>query len=140
MKNTYPDWLVPTKIAIKLKKMGFDEPCICYQNLTYKKADSTKDLSKIYNSNINFKCVKNSEHINDDITFGVSIPTWEQVFKWFRDKGFMITLINHKNKSKFDFYNEKINNGTHCTRVFKTYEEARTGVVTELIKIYKENI
>jgi hypothetical protein len=141
MENKYPNWLIPIETAKKLKEAGFDEPCVCYTRLSYNETNISNCVPDVsYSSFGKLDSIKNSEHINDDITFGISLPTWEQVFEWFRNKGFMITLINYEDESKFSFYNMKIRGGVHYVGTFKTYEEAREELVNRLTKVYKENI
>lgn len=41
MENTYPNWLVPIKIAKRLKEIGFDEPCLI-TNHNYAYDDDTE--------------------------------------------------------------------------------------------------
>lgn len=81
--NNYPNWLVPLEIAKELKDIGFDEPCNHYVRI------SNDDIKlKINHSSIGLVILKrNSEYLNDDIASFVTIPTWEQVFEWFREKG-----------------------------------------------------
>ena len=86
MENNYTNWLVPLNIALQLKGVGFDEICVCYGRIVYNKISNKKYIPYVsHNFYSKLKGIKNSEHINDDITFGISIPTWEQVFAWFRE-------------------------------------------------------
>ena len=124
MKNkNYPNWLVPLEIAKELKEIGFDMVC---QNW------------HVYESfiSVNFTYLDRYRKNNYDVT---TIPTWEQVFEWFRNKGFIITLIDYEDESKFSFYNMKIKGGVHYASTFKTYEEAREALINKLIETYKTN-
>ena len=134
--NNYPDWLVPLELAKELKEIGFDEPCNHYVRI------SNDDIKlKINHSSIGLVILKrNSEYLNDDIASFVTIPTWEQVFEWFREKGFRITLINYEDVSKFSFFNMKIKGGVYYAGAFYTYEEARKELVNKLIEVYGNNI
>ena len=134
-ENNYPSWLVPVEIAKKLKEIGFDLPV---QNKTA--TDVLK--SKRYKEENKIWC---SEHIlkrggyNANCTEkGISIPTYEQVFEWFRDKGFSITIENHEDSTKIMFYNMTISNGKHFKWELPTYEQAREALVKKLINIYKK--
>lgn len=124
MKNkNYPNWLVPLDIAKELKKIGFDMVCQNWQ--AYESFVS-----------VNFTYLDRYRKNNYDVT---TIPTWEQVLEWFREKGFMITLINYEDESKFSFFNMKIKGGVYYAGAFYTYEEAREELVKTLIKTYKTN-
>ena len=61
---------VPYELAIKLKELGFDEPCFAYFNAFNKKL--LLDLS-------------NNRTGNDDERW-ISAPTFSQAFRWFREK------------------------------------------------------
>ena len=121
--QNYPSWLVPIEIAKELKEIGFDMVCQNWQ--AYESFVS-----------VNFTYLDRYRKNNYDVT---TIPTWEQVLEWFREKGFMITLINYEDESKFSFFNIKIKGGVYYAGAFYTYEEARGELVKTLIKTYKTN-
>lgn len=134
-KLNYPTWLVPLEIAQELKVIGFDVPCH-FHFLYYHGWEMLKKRGDEYGFITSNSCrayvVENHNAIGK-----LSVPTWEQVFQWFRDKGFMITLINYEDVSKFSFYNMKIRGGVYYAEAFKTYEQAREELVYKLIEIYK---
>ena len=66
--------------------------------------------------------------------------TWEQVFEWFRDRGFRISLENHEDSTKFMFYNMKISEGKHFRGEFSSYEKAREELINKLIEVYENSI
>ena len=142
MKNKYPNWLVPIEITKNLKEIGFDEPCVCYTRLSYNETNTSNCVPDVsYSSFGKLDGVKNSEHINDDITFGISIPTWEQVFEWFNLRGLYETIDYEGNEV---YTIRVIIKGTPSVstdnRKYFTYGEAREVLVNELIRIYKEFI
>jgi len=59
---------IPYELALKLKQLGFDEPCLASWNLF------TNELN--YNG---FPSTFQSEDV-------VQLPTYSQVFRWFREK------------------------------------------------------
>ena len=126
--NNYPNWLVSLEIAKELKAIGFHE---LVQNSYY----SNKGTERILSSTLRLE--KKSLADANILNFLVSLPTWEQVFEWFRGKGFNITLENHQDSTKFMFYNMKINEGKHFKGEFSNYEEAREDLVKALIQTYK---
>ena len=63
------------EMALELKKLGFDEPCICGYN------DYNLLRSKI-SSSFDGDFVKWDEKYDKDL----KAPLYQQVFKWFREK------------------------------------------------------
>ena len=136
--NNHPNWLVPIHIARKLKEIGFDIPCTFLW-------DSSEDSN-------NLRCYLDEHpeeegvylpacfNYNAPNTSGyyiyTSLPTWEQVLEWFREKGFRIFLENHEDSTKFMFYNMGINEGKHFKGEYSNYEEAREALIREMINIY----
>ena len=135
--QNHPNWLVPLEIAKELKTIGFNKPCHFYF-LYYHGWEMLKKRGDEYGFITSNSCrayvVENHNGIGN-----LSIPTWEQVLEWFREKGFMITLINYEDESKFSFFNMKIKGGVYYAGAFYTYEEARGELVKTLIKTYKTN-
>ena len=134
--ENYPEWLVPLEIARKINELKIlnSEILVCNDNYygwyrneeTY---DYDNDGDFIVYTALEASNWKNS---NLEPTY-----TWEQVFEWFREKGFRITLENHEDSTKFIFYNMEIKEGKHFKGEFSTYEEAREALIKELIRIYK---
>lgn len=140
MKNkNFPTWLVPLEIAKELKKIWFDEPCNHYVRI------SNDDIKlKINHSSIGLVILKrNSEYLNDDIASFVTIPTWEQVFEWFREKGFesYIGIDNHSYIDEASYYFYAITNilgvEIDVKGDFDDYNVVREALVIELIRTYQ---
>ena len=74
--ENYPSWLVPVGMAKSLKKAGFDSPCEFFLPLDIYEDFNTDELSFDYNR----------YNYNSEIGY-LSIPTYDQVFEWFRSKG-----------------------------------------------------
>nr|DAN72897.1 MAG TPA: hypothetical protein [Caudoviricetes sp.] len=146
-KLNYPTWLVPLDIAQELKAIGFDESCtfaIDYTQLI--EPFLVQDCNKGYNvvfcgemKNLTYKTL--DKNLLDKIAI---IPTWEQVFAWFRSKGYHSTLHTYSvmmnNVEEFRFYYE-INSYQEYVAApeeyYKTYEQAQEALVYKLIEIYK---
>nr|DAE86591.1 MAG TPA: hypothetical protein [Caudoviricetes sp.] len=126
-KSEYPDWLVPLKLAKKLKEIGFrNKSCFYY---------SFEDSSLFVFSkpeNYNKKCNKDKF---------VTIPTWEQAFSWFRNKGYKANIdyvfhpdlkcvIGYLYEIIHDFEWEKYSS------YYISYEIAREECLKSLINIY----
>jgi hypothetical protein len=68
---------IPYEEALALKELGFDEPCILmYRGL------NTQPVCQI---NYEFKTEKNSDY-NDKTNWWLSVPLYQQAFRWFREK------------------------------------------------------
>lgn len=124
--NNYPDWLVSLEIAKKLKEIGFKEKCLCYWHEYFHRIEcSTDDEDRL--------CPEYYDYNTDEST--TSLPTWEQVFEWFRDRKYYGTLNTYKDG--FSFYCEINYNNQYIKVYSKTYEEAREELVKALIQTYK---
>nr|DAQ17115.1 MAG TPA: hypothetical protein [Caudoviricetes sp.] len=128
--NKYPNWLVSFEIAKQLKEIGFKEKCLCYWHEHFHRIEcSTDDEDRL--------CPEYYDYNTDEST--TSLPTWEQVFEWFREKGLYSFLrVNIPDLSVSYFIYDKdgyIEENGHRS----TYEDAKNDCVKELIKIYKEN-
>lgn len=92
--------------------------------------------------------IKNKKLSETETIIAISLPTWEQVLEWFRNKGFIGT-VEYK-----DFYSEnnyeyafciinKLDKKTYHSignSITKTYEEAREALVNKLIEVYGKSI
>ena len=147
--NNYPTWLVSLEIAKELKEIGFNEPCH-FQFLYYHGWEMLKKRGDEYGFITSNSCrayvVENHNGIGK-----LSVPTWEQVFQWFREKKIYgnvnqeweygrynspiglnyFYVINDCRKKKINKTKAIVNGG------FDTYEEAREELVKVLIQTYK---
>ena len=142
--NNYPSWLVPIEIAKELKEIGFDEPCHFYflyyhgWEMLKKRGD---EYGFITSNNCRAYVVENHNGIGK-----LSVPTWEQVFEWFREKGFdsYIELESLPYPDEGVYYYFEISKPTlyginqlYCQGDFDDYNEARESLVKTLIQTYK---
>ena len=152
--NNYPNYLVPIELAEKLKNIGFNKPCLIYSakhiQISKDLFIAFKDKIKVSITSIYLKYCEqytNSYFKKELKNINVfSIPTWEQVLEWFREKN-LIGTIEYE-----DFYpDNKTYYYAYCIinklgkvlfyspnyDSYKTYEEARESLVNKLIEIYK---
>lgn len=125
---------VPYELAVKLKALGFDEPCFVYWvfnnvEITFSTTDNRSGWSMIgfTNSQMNKKS-------------GLcTAPTFSQAFRWFREKhGIRSCIIDDHQQPGYTFttgpgqyyYDTGSINGW-----FHNYEEAELACLTKLIKI-----
>ena len=131
--NEYPNWLVPLDAAKKLKDLGFNKSCI----FSYSEGFGITACLRIGASN---------EPLISDFIIGgntpnspfTDLPTWEQVFEWFRERGYYGNLkATNKGTSAYIFYSE-LDNGEFWEFAYEeTYEKARELLLLKLIDIYK---
>ena len=110
---------IPYELALKLKKLGFDEECfICKvigkEHLTYTPSDYE-----------DFPEQKEKE---------VLIPLYQQAFRFFREK---FELSHNIHPITYNCYVVGVNNTTTIYDVgeFRTYEKAELACLEKLIKI-----
>ena len=108
---------VPYELAVKLKELGFDEPCLtCYDKL---------EMIASHSKNVfDYKNYNKSGYM-------VSRPTFSQAFKWFREKYKLHYPIA---VSDGVWFYDKWSLG-----VYKTYEEAELACLTKLIEIVEQS-
>ena len=141
-KLNYPTWLVPLDIAQELKAIGFDEPCtfaIDYTQLI--EPFLVQDCNKGYNvvfcgemKNLTYKTL--DKNLLDKIAI---IPTWTDIFAWFRSRGLYSYIRPYIAPENFYIYSIYDNNNfDKCCGRRDTYEEAREALVKALIQTYKQ--
>ena len=137
MKNyEYPNWLVSLEIAKELKEIGFNEPCI----FSYSEGIGITACLR-YGSG-------EEPYISDFIVGGntpnspyIDLPTYEQVFEWFREKGYHgVIAVRYEDGDdeysyRIEFLDELITDFNQDNPL--TYEEAREALVKALIRTYK---
>ena len=113
-------------LALRLKALGFDEPCFGYR-------DGLGNLM-----------IKETPHCV------ISAPTFSQAFRFFREKHNLNSWVTkeHKYKQPFCWYiqdnyseydSDFMEDGITYDTYFQTYEEAELKCLTKLIEIV-ENI
>ena len=81
---------VPYELALELKQLGFDEPCLAFydgKNAESFYFNSIRDASGDY--------IPFQKH---DRLKWFGAPTFSQAFRWFREKYKLISYINEYNK------------------------------------------
>jgi hypothetical protein len=134
--------------ALKLKELGFDEPCFGFYQLEYGEIRPIMvDDDEQYRLT-GYRTCKNSE-IPKHYT---SAPTFSQAFRWFREKYqiFPEVLTDCTTEPKFVFtYNKFFGNPKDLTEqewgwennigqyseLYRSYEEAELDCIDKLIEI-----
>jgi hypothetical protein len=117
---------VTYELALRMKQLGFDEPCFNFYMGGFKELGKIKYVNpnKIHQSN-------------------VLAPTWQSAFRWFREKYFIhgeplykggltsqTAWYNYDIISTIDWDDSKVKN-----KQYKTYEEAELACLEKLIEI-----
>ena len=128
--NTIETLFVPYELAVKLKQLGFDEPCFGYWNIDP------------YLPNPTFNLVKPFDH-----EWCIPAPLYQQAFRWFREKYNILATI-YSNASGYLYEWHDAIGGTHRgwseyegpndSGVWDTYEEAELACLTKLIEIVEQ--
>jgi hypothetical protein len=117
---------VPYELALELKQLGFDEPCLAGYST------STEKLEYY------------SRPIVTKDSFTVDAPTFSQAFRWFREEYELFHSTNYQDDNSgpggFDY--EILNKrgksqGDDEVPEFGTYEEAELDCLQKLIEIVK---
>jgi len=127
---------VPYELALRMKGLGFDEPCLAWYDGRY-----TSSINENY-------CKNSEEWLN---TIHCATPLYQQAFRWFRDKHNLFGKVYVVNFGAdeysfdvYDLYEEKtkydnfIGTGTSYSGTFYTYEEAELACLEKLIKIIEK--
>jgi hypothetical protein len=134
---------IPCDLALRLKELGFDEPCFAY-------CDGNNSFIIDRNSKV---IQKNSNYIG--VFEGViSRPTFSQAFRWFRENYKLHSTIDgfgsdiDDNIHYFEYYIYKtqtdrilhqLNRLENGTIEFTTREEAELSCLDKLIEIIENN-
>jgi hypothetical protein len=121
---------VPYELAVKLKSLGFHEPCFGYYYTLNGK--DWKFIGKTEYHNLDDEMIIGSK-------FTLLAPLYQQAFRWFREKGFLIDFSSH-NKDAHDFYFKWLENKSILSDTYDTYEETELACLENLIEIVENNL
>jgi len=130
MENLQKEF-VPYELALRMKDLGFDEPCFGYYNVSKYIGIGTFKLKECNSSTID--------------SYGNKIlltPTYSQTFRWFREKHNLDsrfhTYTHNKDGNRTDYMHDFIDGKKTSFDGFeKTYEEAEQTCLEKLIEIVK---
>jgi hypothetical protein len=114
---------VPYELALELKELGFDEPCVGYYHLN---EGYTKGYAFCY-----FNEPKRYESDSAVLT-----PTFSQAFRWFREKHALCIVIKPIDDKNLELGYNLLKNGLMMGS-YLTYEEAELACLQKLIEIVK---
>jgi len=141
---------VSYEIALALKELGFDEPCICnYRKVQVTDAKTGDSFgSTVYLDMMQFTMNFNKHNKDTD----ASAPTFSQAFRFFREKyqwqaSIEATKDQHSHELGYNYFIWNSETGLEYHTMpqncpsgdweFKTYEEAELACLMKLIEITK---
>ena len=140
----YEEFLVPVEIAKELKEIGFDKPCLfdyLNDNIYLEGSASVGFPNDPENADFIATLDQLEEVVNQEGADWVTVPTYEQVFAWFRSKGLFhsITIEEDLIEGNIFFDSEIRNTDADIVTMFTggAYEEAREELLKRLIEIYR---
>jgi hypothetical protein len=137
---------VSYEIAIALKELGFDEPCL---NRFYTKPQSkmfgVDEKSRHYPiKNTSKKLYTMGEHFVLNDSNVILAPTFSQAFRWFREEYYLPSCLEPYIQTKKDWEDELV----YFPKIYtlegiitlelNVYEEAELDCLIKLIEIVKE--
>ena len=112
---------IPYPLALRLKAIGFDEPCLAYF-----------DAEKLFKFPGTTMCNRN---FLDLLT--VTAPLYQQAFRWMREKHGVYSSIFFEDDTKYYYQFNDIDGIVTLNTGHKTYEEAEQACLDKLIVICK---
>ena len=107
---------VSYEIALELKQLGFDDPCI----------------GKFYYNQLEIGGIWTNNDFKEDPDIFISAPLYQQVFRWFREKYGV-----YARPDKFDVDKWWVDWGDWNSSIYGTYEEAEHEWLLKMIEIAK---
>ena len=132
---------VPYELALRLKALGFDEPCLLHVNHYGEMKETHSSLwmlnGYLAECNDDEKITINYEFPNypsnkEEYWQEINIPTFSQAFRWFREKYDYIGFIYQPNETGYWAYS------LEDKAKYDTYEEAELACLDKLIEIVEQ--
>jgi hypothetical protein len=121
---------LPYELAVEMKSIGFDEPCLGYF--------ASKDAKTIRLALWTHIGYVNANRLDDDL---VTAPLYQQIFSWAREKHHHYAFLQPTSDSISENYCFKIldqYSGKFYSKSYETYEKAELECVKKLIEILKQ--
>lgn len=140
---------VPYELAVELKQLGFDEPCLTYYFSNGDLNDASEEDYTLFPGDPRFYSDTNSslmQYAEGELkNNAISAPLFQQAFRWFREKHGLSGWVNEaysgsprsavisiKSEKGLDYLSSQMIVGYH-----ETYEEAELASLKKLIEIVK---
>lgn len=133
---------IPYELSLKIKELGFDEPCLGYytstgyfnskKELKWRKWQFSYNFQPITNKQLTWKYSK-TENVQQ-----VVAPLYQQALDWFREKGYENWVSHNEEGYQFVIKWEFVHTGgIEALSKIGTYEEAKLECLKKLIEIVK---
>jgi hypothetical protein len=141
---------VPYDIALAMNELGFDNvSCLGVYYGEFSDDDKSWGLSEIDEENENhfISSTRSTQYeAQKGYHNGILAPLYQQAFRWFREKGYNVSIDSHTVDGKGnykDFFFTISKDGVYLYRVdhrdgFGTYEEAEYRCLIQLIELVKK--
>jgi len=138
---------VTYEIALALKELGFDEPCMAYWR------DGINDLQPVLLSNFVLDHSRTVSYRQIKKSIEIVAPLWQQVIDWFRNTRNIHIEIRDYQEYKVDNYAYRLvflKDSTYRNKAVEkvgmiinqvyyfTYEKAREQAIIEVIELLKQ--
>ena len=136
--NNLEKEFVPYDLALRLKVLGFEESCLAYYEsqdknlvINYNNLPLTEEQKK----KPGLYTIDNRNGVLPQ--WAVAAPTYQQAFRWFREKYNLVFNFISYNIVKPGEYHWSItwNDEAKASGIVKTYEEAEQSCLEKLIEI-----
>ena len=118
MKEFEKDFVI-YPIAIKMKELGFNEPCLAGYD----------DTEKLHIRNVDFQ---------SDFKGFCLTPTYQHIFRWFRKNFHWTYKVNQVTKNNWSYTLENFpNDRNYYGQLYKSFEEAEIACVEKIIEFIK---
>lgn len=115
MEKVLEKEFVPYAPSLRLKTIGFDEPCFGYYSFGDELIVETTKYQLISEG-----CC--------------SVPTFQCAFDWFREEHGYCSYIREATKGKYRFCIEKFDEKFFNSDIYNTYGEAKLALLKKLLK------
>ena len=114
---------VPYALAVKLKSLGFDEPCM---GVYYGDEDDIQFVLDVRETQY---------YAQKGYKNGVLVPTFSQAFRWFRENYQWTIKVNQVTKNNWSYTLENFpKDRTYYGEIYKTFEVAEIACLEKLIE------
>ena len=118
---------LPYELAVKLKELGFDEPCFGFYDESLYFPNNENQYGTFCNQKLDAS--------------SCSAPLYQQAFRWFREKYQLHSTITSISQESWQWHitNPSESLGKMYEEDFYTYEEAELACLEKLIEIAEGN-
>lgn len=129
---------LPFELAVKLKDLGFDEPClgnyIQYHSYSFECERSGTTVCMYEDKPVKLYIGRYTNDFGRPESKICSAPLWQQSFDWFREKYKLLSFIDIDVSYRI-YSDDKRRDVDIDSNRFETYQEARKACLEKLIEL-----